>query len=89
MYHVYLRSFADSDGNGVGDLPGVLEHLDHLNDGTPGSLGVDAVLLSPMYPSPGFDVGYDISDYQAIDPAFGSMDDFDRLVAAPTSGGWP
>jgi alpha-glucosidase len=82
VYHVYLRSFADSDGNGVGDLPGVLEHLDHLNDGTPRSLGVDAVLLSPMYPSPGFDVGYDISDYQAIDPAFGSLDDFDRLVTA-------
>ncbi len=81
-YHVYLRSFADADGDGTGDLPGLLAHLDHLNDGTPGSLGVDAVLLSPMYPSPGFDVGYDISDYQAIDPAFGTMEDFDRLVAA-------
>jgi alpha-glucosidase len=81
VYHAYLRSFADSDGDGVGDLAGLLAHLDHLNDGTPGSLGVDALLLSPMYPSPGFDVGYDISDYQDIDPAFGSLADFDRLVA--------
>ncbi|HUG95798.1 MAG TPA: alpha-amylase family glycosyl hydrolase, partial [Pleomorphomonadaceae bacterium] len=82
VYQLYLRSFADSDGDGVGDLPGVIAHLDHLNDGTPGSLGVDAILLSPMYPSPGFDVGYDVSDYRAIDPAFGTMDDFTTLLDA-------
>jgi alpha-glucosidase len=82
VYQLYLRSFADSDGDGVGDLAGVLDHLDHLNDGTPESLGVDAILLSPMYPSPGLDVGYDISDYRGIDPVFGSMADFDRLLAA-------
>ncbi|MEX0629515.1 MAG: alpha-glucosidase [Chloroflexota bacterium] len=80
VYQLYMRSFADSDGDGVGDLPGVIAHLDHLNDGTPASLGVDAILLSPMYPSPGFDVGYDISDYRAVDPMFGTMDDFTRLV---------
>ena len=82
VYQLYLRSFADSDGDGVGDLPGVIAHLDHLNDGTPASLGVDAILLSPMYPSPGFDVGYDISDYRAIDPAFGAMHDFTSLLDA-------
>jgi alpha-glucosidase len=82
VYQLYLRSFADSDEDGVGDLPGVIAHLDHLNDGTPGSLGVDAILLSPMYPSPGFDVGYDVSDYRAIDPAFGTMDDFTTLLDA-------
>jgi alpha-glucosidase len=82
VYHAYLRSFADSDGDGTGDLAGLIAHLDHLNDGTPDSLGVDALLLSPMYPSPGYDVGYDISDYQDIDPMYGSLADFDRLVAA-------
>ena len=79
VYHAYLRSFADSDGDGTGDLAGLIAHLDHLNDGTPDSLGVDALLLSPMYPSPGYDVGYDVSDHQDIDPLFGSLADFDRL----------
>lgn len=82
VYQVYPRSFADSDGDGVGDLPGLIEHLDHLNDGTPGSLGVDAIWLSPIYPSPGFDVGYDVSDYTGIDPVFGLQADFDRFVEA-------
>jgi alpha-glucosidase len=81
VYHAYVRSFADSTGDGVGDLPGLFSHLDHLNDGTPASLGVDAVLLSPVNPSPGYDLGYDISDYLAIEPTLGTMDDFDAVVA--------
>lgn len=81
VYQVYPRSFADSNADGVGDLPGLIDKLDYLNDGTEGSLGVDAIWLSPIYPSPGFDVGYDVSDYDAIDPVFGTLDDFDRLVA--------
>jgi alpha-glucosidase len=81
VYQIYPRSFADADGDGVGDLAGITARLDHLNDGTPGSLGVDAVWLSPIYPSPGHDLGYDVADHTAIDPRFGSMADFDRLVA--------
>ena len=81
VYQVYPRSFADTDGDGVGDLAGIRAHLDHLNDGTPGSLGVDALWLSPIYPSPGHDLGYDVADHTAIDPRFGTMADFDRLVA--------
>jgi alpha-glucosidase len=80
VYQVYPRSFADSNGDGVGDLPGLISKLDHLNDGTPASLGIDAIWLSPIHPSPGFDVGYDVADYDAIDPLFGTLDDFDRLV---------
>jgi len=81
IYQVYPRSFADSDNDGVGDLAGLIEKLDYLNDGTERSLGVDAIWLSPIHPSPGFDVGYDVADYDAIDPLFGTLDDFDRLVA--------
>ncbi len=81
IYQVYPRSFADSNGDGVGDLPGLIDKLDYLNDGTDRSLGVDALWLSPIHPSPGFDVGYDVADYEAIDPLFGTLDDFDRLVA--------
>jgi alpha-glucosidase len=81
IYQIYPRSFADSDGDGTGDLRGVVAHLDHLNDGTPRSLGVDAVWLSPFFPSPGFDFGYDVSDYCAVDPLLGTMADFDTLVA--------
>jgi alpha-glucosidase len=80
VYQVYPRSFADSDGDGVGDLAGIIAHLDHLNDGTPDSLGVDALWLSPIYPSPGFDVGYDVADYVSVDPVIGSLGEFDRLV---------
>ena len=77
VYQVYPRSYGDTDGNGVGDLPGIIEHLDHLGvDG----LGIDGVWLSPIYPSPGLDVGYDVSDHSAVDPLLGTMDDFDRLV---------
>jgi alpha-glucosidase len=81
IYQIYPRSFADADGDGVGDLRGIIAHLDHLNDGTPNSLGVDAIWLSPVYPSPGYDFGYDVADYCNIDPLFGTLADFDRLVA--------
>jgi alpha-glucosidase len=77
IYQIYPRSFADSDGNGVGDFKGIIEHLDHLG---PEGLGVDAIWLSPIYPSPGRDVGYDVSDHERVDPLFGSEADFDRLV---------
>jgi alpha-glucosidase len=77
IYQVYPRSFADTDGDGVGDLPGVLARLDYLVD-----LGVDAIWLSPIYPSPGRDVGYDVSDHATVDPLYGREADFDRLVAA-------
>jgi len=75
IYQVYLPSFADGNGDGFGDLPGLMEHLDYLQD-----LGVDAIWLSPHYPSPMADWGYDIADYQAIDERFGTMADFQRLV---------
>ena len=76
VYQIYPRSFADSDGDGVGDLRGIVDRLDHLAE-----LGVDVVWLSPIYRSPMDDNGYDISDYQDIDPVFGTLADFDTLVA--------
>ncbi|MAD46882.1 MAG: hypothetical protein CMI02_11165 [Oceanospirillaceae bacterium] len=81
VYQVYPRSFQDSNNDGIGDLRGLIQRLDYLNDGTSQSLGIDAVWLSPFYPSPMCDFGYDISDYCAIDPVFGTMDDFDQLIA--------
>ena len=77
IYQIYPRSFADSDGDGIGDLGGILAHVDHLAD-----LGVDVVWLSPIYRSPMDDNGYDISDYQDIDPLFGTLAQFDELVTA-------
>jgi oligo-1,6-glucosidase len=77
VYQVYPRSFADADGDGIGDLRGIIGKVDYLRE-----LGVDAVWLSPVYASPQDDNGYDISDYRAIEPAFGTLDDFDELVAA-------
>jgi alpha-glucosidase len=81
IYHIYPRSFADSNGDGVGDLAGITSRLDYLNDGTPGSLGVDAIWLSPFYPSPMRDFGYDVADYTGVDPLFGTLEDFDTLAA--------
>jgi oligo-1,6-glucosidase len=77
VYQVYPRSFADGDGDGIGDIPGITSRLDHL-----AALGVDVLWLSPVYPSPQHDAGYDISDYQGIEPTFGTLDDFDALLAA-------
>jgi alpha-glucosidase len=76
VYQVYPRSFADADGDGVGDLPGLRSRLGYLAD-----LGVDAIWLTPFYPSPLADGGYDVSDYCAVDPLLGTMADFDALVS--------
>jgi alpha-glucosidase len=80
VHQIYPRSFQDSDGDGVGDLPGIISRLDRLSGGE-GSLGVDAIWLSPVYPSPMADFGYDVADYTGVDPLFGTLDDFDRLLA--------
>jgi alpha-glucosidase len=76
IYQIYPRSFADTNGDGVGDLPGITRHLDHV-----ASLGVDAIWLSPFFTSPQADFGYDVSDYCGVDPIFGTLADFDALVA--------
>lgn len=82
IYQIYPRSFMDSNGDGVGDLEGILQKLDYLNDGSRSSLGIDAIWLSPVNPSPMADFGYDVSDYCDIDPLFGDLAAFDRLLAA-------
>ena len=76
IYQVYVRSFQDTDGDGVGDLPGVTQRLAHIAE-----LGAQAVWLSPIYPSPNADFGYDVSDFRAVEPAFGTLDDLDALIA--------
>ncbi|BDZ32333.1 alpha-glucosidase [Lactiplantibacillus sp. WILCCON 0030] len=82
VYQIYPRSFQDSNGDGIGDLPGIISRLDYLQE-----LGVDALWLSPVYQSPNADNGYDISDYQAINPEYGTMADMDRLIAAAKARG--
>lgn len=82
IYQVYPRSFQDSDGDGVGDLAGIEARLDYIV-----SLGVDAIWLSPIFPSPMADFGYDVSDYCGVEPMFGDLDAFDRLLAAVHSQG--
>lgn len=79
IYQIYPRSFADSTGNGIGDLAGITAHLDYLA-GSPDSLGVTAIWLSPFYPSSMADFGYDITDYCNVDPLFGTLEDFDELL---------
>jgi alpha-glucosidase len=80
FYQIYPWSFQDSNGDGIGDLPGILSRLDYLRGGTEPSLGVDAIWLSPIYPSPMRDFGYDVADYCNVDPRFGTLADFDRLL---------
>ena len=80
FYQIYPWSFQDSDGDGIGDLRGIEARLDYLRDGTPASLGIDAIWLSPIYPSPMHDFGYDVSDYCNVDPRFGTLADFDSLL---------
>jgi alpha-glucosidase len=77
LYEVYPRSFQDSNGDGIGDLQGILQRLDYLT-----TLGIEAVWIAPFYPSPMADFGYDIADYCNVDPIFGKLDDFDKLLAA-------
>ena len=76
FYEIYPRSFADSNNDGIGDLNGITAHLDYLQ-----KLGVDAIWITPCYPSPQVDFGYDVSDYRSIDPQYGTLADFDRLAA--------
>ena len=76
VYQIYPKSFQDSDGDGIGDLKGVISRLDYLKD-----LGIDVIWMSPCYKSPNDDNGYDISDYYKVDPMFGTNDDMDRLLA--------
>ncbi|WP_233840718.1 alpha-glucosidase [Dyella sp. 2HG41-7] len=77
FYEIYPRSFGDSNGDGVGDLNGITQHLDYLQ-----RLGIDAIWITPMYPSPQVDFGYDISNYETVDPQYGTLADFDKLIGA-------
>jgi alpha-glucosidase len=82
IYQIYPRSFADSDSDGIGDLPGIVTRLLYL-----ARLGVDALWLSPFYRSPQADAGYDVADYRAVDPLFGTLQDFDRLLQQAHASG--
>jgi len=76
IYEIYPRSFQDTDGDGIGDIKGITSRLDYIKQ-----LGIDAIWITPMYPSPQIDFGYDIADYTAIDPQYGSMADFEHMTA--------
>jgi alpha-glucosidase len=80
LYEIYVRSFQDSNGDGVGDLPGIIERLEYLK-GSETSLGIDAIWLTPFYPSPMADFGYDVSNYEDVEPLFGTIADIERLIA--------
>ena len=82
VYQIYPRSFMDSNGDGIGDIPGITKRLPYIKE-----LGVDVIWLSPVYQSPNDDNGYDISDYQAINPEFGTMEDFDEMLETAHSLG--
>src|SRR3954447_6707897 len=82
VYQIYPRSFQDSDGDGIGDLQGIRDRLDHI-----AALGADAIWLSPVYPSPQADFGYDVSDHAAIDPLYGTLADFDAMIAGARERG--
>lgn len=82
VYQIYPRSFKDSNGDGIGDLRGIIEKMDYLQE-----LGVDVIWLSPVYESPNDDNGYDISNYQAIMKEFGTMEDFDEMLASAHAHG--
>ena len=82
IYEIYLRSFQDADGDGVGDLRGIVQRLDYLE-----SLGIDAIWITPPYPSPQVDGGYDVSDYRSIDPRCGTLADFDRVIVEAAKRG--
>ena len=76
IYQIYPRSFQDSNGDGIGDLRGIIQRLDHV-----ANLGADAIWLSPFFTSPDRDMGYDVSDYTGVNPLFGTLEDFDALLA--------
>jgi glycosidase len=82
LYQIYPRSFADSNGDGIGDIPGIVARLDYL-----AWLGIDGIWLNPTYPSPNVDWGYDVSDYLGVHPDLGTLADLDRLIAEAKSRG--
>ena len=82
FYEIFVRSFNDSDGDGIGDIQGIINKLDYLNDGDPNTskdLGITGIWLMPIFPSPSYH-GYDVTDYRAINPDYGTLDDFRRLL---------
>ena len=83
FYQIYPRSFANGNGDGIGDFKGIMEKLDYLSD-----LGIDAIWLSPHFPSPNWDCGYDISDYMDVAPEYGTLDDFKTFLAESTPWIW-